>query len=114
MSNLLEGTIDLNNLFNLNYNFDLLKGVLETIMKNQKGLNGKISEMEERDTAKDARINQLERELAGLKVNIRSGNGSNEMNTNVANYNTGGKSESSNRIGEEVTNKNDDAHILVR
>ena len=30
--------IDLNALFNLNYNFDLLKGIIEQLLKNQKSL----------------------------------------------------------------------------
>ena len=30
--------IDLNALFNLNYNFDLLKGIIETLLKNQGAL----------------------------------------------------------------------------
>jgi len=39
--------IDFNNLFNLNYSFEVLKGVLELLVQNQKSTNTKINELEE-------------------------------------------------------------------
>jgi len=37
--------IDLNALFNLNYNFDLLKGIIEQLLKNQNALQNQIDEL---------------------------------------------------------------------
>lgn len=39
--------IDFNNLFNLNYSFEVLKRVLELLVQNQKSTNTKINELEE-------------------------------------------------------------------
>ena len=38
--------IDFNSLFTLNYSFEVLKGLLETLVKNQKVTNTKLSELE--------------------------------------------------------------------
>ena len=43
----LETEINLNSLFTLNYNFDLLKSVIETLVKNQKASNQKILDLED-------------------------------------------------------------------
>ena len=59
--------IDLNALFNLNYNFDLLKGIIEQLLKNQNALQNQIDELFGNGTDKDKRIETLEKEVKYLK-----------------------------------------------
>ena len=59
--------IDLNALFNLNYNFDLLKGIIEQLLKNQNALQNQIDELFGVNADKDNRIDSLEKELKYLK-----------------------------------------------
>ena len=59
--------IDLNALFNLNYNFDLLKGIIEQLLKNQNALQNQIDELFGNNGDKDKRIELLEKEVKFLK-----------------------------------------------
>ena len=59
--------IDLNALFNLNYNFDLLKGIIEQLLKNQNALQNQIDELFGYNGDKDKRIETLEKEVKYLK-----------------------------------------------
>ena len=59
--------IDLNALFNLNYNFDLLKGIIEQLLKNQNALQNQIDELYGNNVDKDKRIETLEKEVKYLK-----------------------------------------------
>jgi len=59
--------IDLNALFNLNYNFDLLKGIIEQLLKNQNALQNQIDELFGVNGDKDKRIENLEKEVKFLK-----------------------------------------------
>jgi len=59
--------IDLNALFNLNYNFDLLKGIIEQLLKNQNALQNQIDELFGNNGDKDKRIETLEKEVKYLK-----------------------------------------------
>ena len=59
--------IDLNALFNLNYNFDLLKGIIEQLLKNQNLLQNQIDELFGNNGDKDKRIESLEKEVKYLK-----------------------------------------------
>ena len=59
--------IDLNALFNLNYNFDLLKGIIEQLLKNQNALQNQIDELYGNNGDKDKRIETLEKEVKYLK-----------------------------------------------
>ena len=59
--------IDLNALFNLNYNFDLLKGIIEQLLKNQNALQNQIDELFGVNADKDNRIDSLEKEVKYLK-----------------------------------------------
>ena len=59
--------IDLNALFNLNYNFDLLKGIIEQLLKNQNALQNQIDELYGKEGDKDQRIENLEKEVKYLK-----------------------------------------------
>ena len=59
--------IDLNALFNLNYNFDLLKGIIEQLLKNQNALQNQIDELFGNNGDKEKRIETLEKEVKHLK-----------------------------------------------
>ena len=59
--------IDLNALFNLNYNFDLLKGIIEQLLKNQNALQNQIDDLYGINSDKDQRIDTLEKELKYIK-----------------------------------------------
>ena len=59
--------IDLNALFNLNYNFDLLKGIIEQLLKNQNALQNQIDDLYGINSDKDKRIEILEKEVQHLK-----------------------------------------------
>ena len=59
--------IDLNALFNLNYNFDLLKGIIEQLLKNQNALQNQIDDLYGNNSDKDKRIETLEKEEKYLK-----------------------------------------------
>ena len=59
--------IDLNALFNLNYNFDLLKGIIEQLLKNQNALQNQIDDLYGVNSDKDKRIEILEKEVQNLK-----------------------------------------------
>lgn len=54
----LDANIDLNSLFSLNYNFDLLKGVIDALVKAQKATNQKILDLEDKVVAKDKKISE--------------------------------------------------------
>ena len=59
--------IDLNALFNLNYNFDLLKGIIEQLLKNQNALQNQVDELFGSIGDRDNRIEALEKEVKYLK-----------------------------------------------
>jgi len=59
--------IDLNALFNLNYNFDLLKGIIEQLLKNQNALQNQVDELFGSIGDRDKRIEALEKEVKYLK-----------------------------------------------
>jgi chromosome segregation ATPase len=59
--------IDLNALFNLNYNFDLLKGIIEQLLKNQNALQNQVDELFGSIGDRDQRIEALEKEVKYLK-----------------------------------------------
>ena len=59
--------IDLNALFNLNYNFDLLKGIIETLLKNQGALQKQLDEIYASNDDKDQLIENMDKEIKFLK-----------------------------------------------
>ena len=59
--------IDLNALFNLNYNFDLLKGIIETLLKNQGAIQKQLDEMYTSNDDKDKLIENMQNEIKSLK-----------------------------------------------
>ncbi len=54
----LEGVIDLNGLFSLNYNFDYLKLVIEALINSNKATNDKLKQFQYSLNEKDAKINE--------------------------------------------------------
>ena len=59
--------IDLNNLFNLNYNFDLLKGIIETLLKNQEAIQKQLDEVYSSNFDKDKIIENIENQIKLVK-----------------------------------------------
>ena len=59
--------IDLNALFNLNYNFDLLKGIIETLLQNQGALQRQLDELFTSNDEKDKIIEKMEEDIKILK-----------------------------------------------
>ena len=63
----LVNDIDLNALFNLNYNFDLLKGIIETLLQNQGALQRQLDDMYASNEEKDKTIEKMEEDIKLLK-----------------------------------------------
>ena len=63
----LVNDIDLNALFNLNYNFDLLKGIIETLLQNQGALQRQLDEMYTSNEEKDKIIEKMGEDIKLLK-----------------------------------------------
>ena len=63
----LMNNIDLNALFNLNYNFDLLKGIIETLLQNQGALQRQLDDMYASNEEKDKTIEKMEEDIKLLK-----------------------------------------------
>ena len=58
---------DLNNIFNFTYNFDLLKDVLSTIIKNQVNLKNQIHSMNEKYRTQNQMIESTKNEIIEIK-----------------------------------------------
>ena len=63
----LVNDIDLNSLFNLNYNFDLLKGIIETLLQNQGALQRQFDDLFTSNDEKDKLIEKMQDEINTLK-----------------------------------------------
>ena len=59
--------IDLNTLFNLNYNFDVLKGIIEHLLTNQQKLQNQIDEIFAKDANRDKELAELFKDTKLLK-----------------------------------------------
>ena len=59
--------IDLNSLFNLNYNFDVLKGIIEHLLTNQQKLQNQIDEIFIKDCERDKDITSLLKDTKLIK-----------------------------------------------
>ena len=59
--------IDLNALFNLTYNFDLLKGTISTILKNQESLKKQIENEKRKNNDQNRTIESLKSNILLLK-----------------------------------------------
>ena len=66
--------IDLNSLFNLNYNFDLLKGIIETILTNEQKLQNQLDEVYKKDYDRDKDLNSLIKDVKLIKGNYADKN----------------------------------------
>ena len=63
----LVNDIDLNSLFNLDYNFDLLKGIIETLLQNQGALQRQFDDLFTSNDEKDKLIEKMQDEINTLK-----------------------------------------------
>ena len=61
--------IDLNSLFNLSYNFDLLKGLIEHLLTNQQKLQNQIDELYLKDGERDKNTNIVLDDIKSIKEN---------------------------------------------
>jgi uncharacterized protein YjcR len=59
--------IDLNSLFNLNYNFDLLKGIIETLLKNQEAIQKQLDEVYSSNFDKNKEMENVEKQIKYIK-----------------------------------------------
>ena len=64
----LVNDIDLNALFNLNYNFDLLKGIIETLLQNQGAIQRQLDDIFTSNEEKDKIIEKIEEDIKDTKV----------------------------------------------
>ena len=61
--------IDLNSLFNLSYNFDLLKGLIEHLLTNQQKLQNQIDEIYLKDGERDKNTSTILDDIKSIKEN---------------------------------------------
>ena len=59
--------INLNSLFNLTYNFEVLKLLIENLIENQQKLQNQINEMHRKDCQRDEYTNQLLDDMNTIK-----------------------------------------------
>ena len=64
--------IDLNSLFNLNYNFDILKNLAENLIENQKILQLQIANICKENKEKEQKIFELESNI--IKIELKNEN----------------------------------------
>jgi hypothetical protein len=59
--------VDLNALFNFSYNFDLLKGIISTLLKNQQNLQRQIEFANYMNNEQDKTITSLKNEISEIR-----------------------------------------------
>ena len=59
----LDKSLDLNSLFSLSYNFDMLKQVIEALVLNKETTDNRLKTLEDKLEQKDHQINNLENDL---------------------------------------------------
>ena len=64
---LLYDDVDLNALFNFSYNFDLLKGIIGTLLKNQQALQKQIQQANNENHEQNKTIIELRREIIEIQ-----------------------------------------------
>ena len=79
--------IDLNALFNLNYNFDLLKGIIETLLKNQGSLQKQLDDIYLSEEDKEKNIQAMEKDIPLLKENSVNKNDFKDLQNEVEKIN---------------------------
>ena len=61
--------IDLNQLFHLNYNFDLLKNIMDQVLKNENALANRLNKMSENNNNTNKTIEKLIERIQNLEEN---------------------------------------------
>lgn len=61
--------LDLNDIFKLSYNFDLLKGLLTAMLKNQENLKSKLEKERETNNEQSKTIELLQNDIKSMKEN---------------------------------------------
>ena len=93
--------IDLNDIFKFSYNFDLLKGLITAILKNQENLKTKIDKERETINEQSKIIEALKNDMKSMKENSIS----KEQYTNI-NSKINEIVEQMNKIHEKAKSKN--------
>ena len=93
--------IDLNDIFKFSYNFDLLKGLITAILKNQENLKSKIEKERETINEQSKIIETLKNDMKSMKENSIS----KEQYTNI-NSKINEIVEQMNKIHEKAKSKN--------
>jgi len=97
---------DLNELFNFSYNFDLLKGIIETLLKNQQNIQKELDQMKEDHKA----LQLLKFEFKEAKEELKKINDIYPVNSNKDIDGASNLNELNNREEKEVE-KNEDFGI---
>ena len=63
--------IDLNSIFNLNYNFDLLKNIIDALIKNQKEQQKAINNIKSDSEKKNNIIYSLQKEVVEMSIELK-------------------------------------------
>ena len=63
--------IDLNSIFNLNYNFDLLKNIMDALIKNQKEQQKAINNIKSDSEKKNNIIYSLQKEVVEMSIELK-------------------------------------------
>lgn len=66
-----ETEIDLNSIFNLNYNFDLLKNIIDALIKNQKEQQKAINDIKNDSEKKNNIIYSLQKEVVEMSIELK-------------------------------------------
>lgn len=66
-----ETEIDLNSIFNLNYNFDLLKNIIDALIKNQKEQQKAINDIKSDSEKKNNIIYSLQKEVVEMSIELK-------------------------------------------
>ena len=75
--------IDLNDIFKFSYNFDLLKGLITAILKNQENLKAKIDKERETINEQSKIIETLKNDMKSMKENSISKEQYTNINTKI-------------------------------
>lgn len=75
--------IDLNDIFKFSYNFDLLKGLITAILKNQENLKSKIDKERETINEQSKIIETLKNDMKSMKENSISKEQYTNINTKI-------------------------------
>lgn len=66
-----ETEIDLNSIFNLNYNFDLLKNIIDALIKNQKEQKKAINDIKNDLEKKNNIVYSLQKEVVDMSIELK-------------------------------------------